>query len=80
MLKDIFATLLAVVVIVGTLWGIVWGFLFGVETMASWGISEGLLYFIGGIGFAVYYKSFWSWFLRFSEEAWIKIHEWIVWR
>ena len=79
MLRDITATLLSLVVIVGTLWGIVWGFLFAVETVATWGISEGLLYFVGGIGFAAYYKRFWKWYLEFAEEAWVKIHEWIGW-
>ena len=79
LIKEIFATLLSIAVVVGVLWGIVWGFLFAIDVASSWGANEGLLYFIGGIAFAANYRNFWKWYLGFAEEAWIKIHGWIGW-
>ena len=79
MIRDIFATILSLAVIVGVLWGLVWGFLFSVEIVASWGVPEELLYFAGGMGFAANYKKFWNWYFKFAEDVWVKIHEWLVW-
>jgi hypothetical protein len=78
--RDFFATILALVIIVCTIWGVIALLAAGVSVVSSLGIPQGLLYFCAGICFAVSYKNIGHWFADYCDTVWNKVSSWIVQR
>ena len=79
-MKDFLATILALLIIMGTVWGSIFLFISGVNFLSSMGIPQGLLYFSAGIVFAFTYKKIGRWFANYCDTVWETLCNWIVWR
>jgi uncharacterized membrane protein YedE/YeeE len=79
-MREFFATILALIVIIGTLW-IIFAILgLGVSVVSSWGVSPGLLYFLAGCAFGMGYRHVGIWLANYCDSVWEKISDWLVCR
>ena len=78
-MRDFFATVLALAIIVATVWGALALLVLGVNAVSSLGVPRGLLYFSAGICFAASYKGIGRWFADYCDAVWSKISGWVVW-
>ncbi len=78
-MREFFATVLSLAIIVCTVWGIFGLLVFGVDLLSSIGIPRGLLYFVAGICFAASYTRIGRWFANFCDGVWERMQRWIVW-
>ena len=79
-MREFFATILALVIIVGTVWGAFAVLAWGVSFASSLGLPRGLLYFLAGICFAATYKKTGRWFANYCDAVWEKISSFLVWK
>ncbi|HIE83826.1 MAG TPA: hypothetical protein EYQ00_08290 [Dehalococcoidia bacterium] len=79
-MRDFFATMLALVIIVGTVWGVLALLSAAVNAVSFLGVPKGLLYFSAGLCFAVSYRNIGRWFADYCDTVWSKISAWIMFR
>jgi hypothetical protein len=79
-MREFFATILALVIIVGTVWGVFTLLALGVLKVSSLGVHPGLLYFLAGVCFAATYKKTGRWFANYCDTVWEKISSFMVWK
>ena len=78
-MREFFATIFALVVIIGTLWAIFAILGLAVSFVSSWGLSPGLLYFLAGCAFGMGYRNIGKWFANYCDLVWSKISDWLMW-
>jgi len=79
-MREFFATILALAIIVGTVWAAFALLAWGVSIVSSFGIPPGVLYFLAGICFATTYKKTGRWFANYCDTVWEKISSFLVWK
>ena len=72
-MRDFFATMLALVIIVCTVWGILALLGVAVNAVSFLGVPKELLYFSAGLCFAASYRNIGRWFANYCDMIWNKI-------
>ncbi len=78
-MRELVATIISLVVVVGTVWGVFATMVFAVQEFSSFGVPSGLLYFSAGVCFGALYKNLGEFFGGFCITVWEKISRMVMW-